>query len=221
MKNTKTIETPATAKGNPDNETAHTACSKCGKLASQLKGEHKGRAMRSHEKACKGGANVRPLRKSVGNLAGTQDWYLVAGPKGQTPVREADLAGREAVAGPYESKAQALCERTAPAKAPAKSATKPVSAPAKGKTTKGATKTKSAPKGKAASAGVPRAFSKTAIIAELIGRKGGATLAEIMSATDWQAHSVRGFLSTYGKTHAVASTKSDAGERTYTLQGVK
>ena len=58
-------------------------------------------------------SHIRPLRKRVGNLAGTQDWYLVLGPRGkQVPVRKLDLAGREPVAGPYETKDQAMCERT-------------------------------------------------------------------------------------------------------------
>jgi hypothetical protein len=45
----------------------------------------------------------------------------------------------------------------------------------------------------------PRAESKGAKIVELIGRSKGATLAEIQKATGWQAHSVRGFLSTAAK----------------------
>jgi Protein of unknown function (DUF3489) len=63
----------------------------------------------------------------------------------------------------------------------------------------------------------PRAESKGAKILEMIARAKGATLAEIMKATDWQAHSVRGFISTAAKKHGVKidSAKNDAGERLY------
>jgi len=40
-----------------------------------------------------------------------------------------------------------------------------------------------------------------------------------MKATDWQAHSVRGFLSAAPKRHAlkIESTKSEAGQRVYRI----
>lgn len=37
--------------------------------------------------------------------------------------------------------------------------------------------------------------SKAAIVLEMMKRKDGATLAEIAKATDWQNHSIRGFVS--------------------------
>jgi uncharacterized protein DUF3489 len=66
-------------------------------------------------------------------------------------------------------------------------------------------------------ASTQRAESKGATILELIGRPQGATLVEIMKAVAWQAHSVRGYLSTAGKKHGVKieSAKNDARERTY------
>jgi hypothetical protein len=67
-----------------------------------------------------------------------------------------------------------------------------------------------------------REGSKTAQVVALLERKGGATLAEIMKATGWQAHSVRGFISgTLGKKmgRTVDSTKRGDGERLYQLKG--
>jgi hypothetical protein len=128
------------------------------------------------------------------------------------------------------TEAAAVAERgatVAPGKADSKkAASQKKGAPRGQKTAKGA-KPKVAPKkaAKAAKsarnkeASAPRAESKGAKILELIGRPKGATLAEIMKATDWQAHSVRGFLSTAGKKHGlrVESTKNEAGERTYKI----
>jgi hypothetical protein len=56
--------------------------------------------------------------------------------------------------------------------------------------------------------------SKGTIIT-LIERKGGATLDEIMEATGWQAHSVRGTISILGKTMKIESAKNQEGARTY------
>jgi len=62
-----------------------------------------------------------------------------------------------------------------------------------------------------------RAQSKGAQILDLIGRPQGATLTEIMRGTAWQAHSVRGFLSTAAKKHKlkIVSGRNDEGERVY------
>jgi hypothetical protein len=72
---------------------------------------------------------------------------------------------------------------------------------------------------RAKDATTPRPESKGAMILGLIGRPKGATLAEIMKAADWQAHSVRGFISTAGKKHGVKieSSKNEAGERVYRI----
>jgi hypothetical protein len=66
----------------------------------------------------------------------------------------------------------------------------------------------------------PRAQSKGAKILALIGRPKGATLNEIMKATAWQAHSVRGFLSLAAKKHKlkIESAKNEAGERVYNIK---
>jgi hypothetical protein len=70
---------------------------------------------------------------------------------------------------------------------------------------------------RAGAAARPRAESKGAKILELIGRPQGSTLAEIMKVTQWQAHSVRGFLSTAAKKHNlhIESSKTEAGDRVY------
>ena len=63
--------------------------------------------------------------------------------------------------------------------------------------------------------------SKTETILALIKRPDGASLKEIMEATNWQAHSVRGFISgTLGKKMrlTVVSTRTSDGQRIYSLK---
>jgi hypothetical protein len=119
----------------------------------------------------------------------------------------------------------------APEKAPSKKGASQKNGAPKGHTAAKGGKTKPAAKKKAKTgkkaakpirtkkASAPRAESKGAKILALIGRAKGATLAEIMKATDWQAHSVRGFLSTAAKKHKlkIESAKNEAGERVYKI----
>jgi hypothetical protein len=102
----------------------------------------------------------------------------------------------------------------------AKAATsKPAPAAKPKKATPAKTAAKAAKAAKPAADGV-RAGSKTATILDLLRRAKGATLAELMAATSWQAHSVRGFISgTLGKKMGltVNSAKGENGQRTYSL----
>jgi predicted transcriptional regulator len=65
---------------------------------------------------------------------------------------------------------------------------------------------------------VPRAFSKQAIVRDMLLRAGGATLQEIVDATGWQKHTVRGFISTLAKKTGIAITstrRESDGARVY------
>jgi hypothetical protein len=88
---------------------------------------------------------------------------------------------------------------------------------------------KSATKGKASKkppkaggkAGPAREGSKAAKVLDLLKRPEGASMKDLLKATGWQAHSVRGFLSgaiRKKKGMAVTSTKTEDGERTYSIK---
>jgi len=112
----------------------------------------------------------------------------------------------------------------APEKASSKKAASQQNRAPKGKKTAKGGKDKAAGPKRGAKTGrpkatAPRAESKGAKILEMIRRAKGATLAEIMKAIGWQAHSVRGFISTAGKKHGVKieSSKTEAGDRGYRI----
>ena len=91
-------------------------------------------------------------------------------------------------------------------------------APAQGRTTEEAT-AKKEPK-PAKEAAKSREGSKTESVLALLRREGGVTAEELMSATGWQAHSVRGFLSgTIRKKMGLElnSVKAEDGTRSYSL----
>ena len=60
---------------------------------------------------------------------------------------------------------------------------------------------------------------KKAEVVAMMKRAKGATLAEIMKATNWQPHTVRGFVSILGSKggEKIESSKNAAGERTYKI----
>jgi hypothetical protein len=85
-------------------------------------------------------------------------------------------------------------------------------APKKAKATKGATAKDATP--------TARDGSKKAQVLDLLRRPEGATLADIMAATGWLAHSVRGFISgALGKKMGltVESSKRADGARVYSI----
>jgi len=77
---------------------------------------------------------------------------------------------------------------------------------------------KRAPTGKKAAKDSERSNKKAAVIA-MMKRAKSATLPEIMQATSWQAHTVRGFVSILRSKggQKISSSKNTAGERTYRI----
>ena len=130
----------------------------------------------------------------------------------------ADIAPEKAPSrkGATQKKGAPKSQKNAKKAAPKKAATpKKAAAPKKeAKATKNVAK-----HARAKEASAPRAESKGAKILALIGRAKGATLAEIMTATGWQKHSVRGFISIAGKKQGVKieSSKNEAGDRLYKI----
>jgi hypothetical protein len=115
---------------------------------------------------------------------------------------------------PAESVAAKPAQKATPRARRANVATK------KGKSGKKATAAKKAPTGAKKATGA-RNGSKTATILDLLKRPNGATAKELMKATGWQPHSIRGFLSgTVSKKMklTVASAKGEDGERNYSIK---
>jgi hypothetical protein len=80
-------------------------------------------------------------------------------------------------------------------------------APAKAKGGKATTST-----GKAAKAAAP-GTSKKQVVIDMMKAKNGATLDAIIAETGWAKHTIRGFVSTVGKSYTITSEKTDAGRK--------
>jgi hypothetical protein len=78
---------------------------------------------------------------------------------------------------------------------------------------------KSSPPKKATGKSKSDGTNKKAEVIAMMKRAKGVTLAEIMKATNWQAHTVRGFVSILGSKggEKIESSKNAAGERTYKI----
>jgi hypothetical protein len=139
----------------------------------------------------------------------------------ENATKEATIGAQSAEVAPAKAAAKKSASPKKGAPKGKKSATggkpKPGAAPKSEKTAKKAPKPAKATEPK--TEGV-RAGSKTETILGLLRRAKGATLAEIMVASSWQAHSVRGFISgTLGKKMGltVNSEKREDGTRVYSI----
>jgi hypothetical protein len=95
-------------------------------------------------------------------------------------------------------------------------------APAPTESSKKAARAKKAPKA-APAANETRAGTKSAIILELLKRPDGVTLQELMTATSWLKHSIRGYISTMQKKTGltVLSVKTEDGGRRYSIKTMR
>lgn len=91
--------------------------------------------------------------------------------------------------------------------APRKATPRKKAAPQRRRTAKATSKKKSSHPGK----------STTDVLLGLLQRANGATVAQMMDATGWQRHSVRGFISLARSRRGlkITSAKNKAGERVY------
>lgn len=82
------------------------------------------------------------------------------------------------------------------------------------------TKATKKPNGNAGNSTVKRAGTKQALLIDLLRRKDGTTLAEMIAATGWQAHSVRGAMSAALKKKlglTIVSEKTEGRGRVYRI----
>ena len=140
----------------------------------------------------------------------------------ENTTKEATVGAQGAAVAPEKAalKKTASPKKGAPKSQKAAKGAKPkAAASAKPKKATPAKATKAPKAAKPKAKGV-REGSKTSAILDLLHRAKGATLAEIMEATSWQAHSVRGFISgTLGKKMglSVKSEKREDGTRVYSI----
>ncbi len=147
------------------------------------------------------GADLKPVRKFTNRkTAVARIWKAIQRLDGGEATQEADEAPvtpETAAAAPEAGKGARKGAKLAPKKARA---------------TKAARAKDGAP--------TAREGSKKAIVLELLRRKDGATMGEIAAATQWQSHSIRGFISgglVKKMGLKVESFKDESGDRRYQI----
>jgi hypothetical protein len=146
-------------------------------------------------------AELKEVKRFTDRKSAVTRIWAAAQRLGETLEEEMNIAEQDMLRAQQE-----MLSATKAAK-PAKVARTPKpKAHVKPKATKDATSTDGAPAPK------QREGTRKATVVALLERPGGATLEEIMAATLWQKHSVRGFISTLGSKHGytVASIRRES-----------
>jgi hypothetical protein len=149
-------------------------------------------------------ASARDLSKT------TAEWPVVPAGRGLEQAANWRLETREEVHGPQDRRGADLGGHPD---------LTPIPAPDAATGAKAAAKARKRPQTDTGACGA-REGSKKAIILTMLRNPVGATLTQIMEATHWQPHTVRGFISgVIGKQLGlkVESTRTDTGERRYRI----
>ena len=155
---------------------------------------------------------VKPVTKFTNRKVATERIWKAIQSLGEPVVPEASSHAQSDQQSEAQTAGELVAEADATAPPPATQT--PNVAPAKGKLGKKAARAKQPP-----TANKSAAPSKKDLILALLGQPNGTTLAALMEATGWQAHSVRGFISgsLNKKGIPVASEKRD-GIRIYSTK---
>ena len=120
-----------------------------------------------------------------------------------------------------ETTHETAAPRQKPRKRAAAGARKPRVGAGKPESIKKASNGRKRDKSQNSPASTAREGSKTAKVLDLLKRPKGTSLNELMKATGWQAHSVRGFLSGTVRKKlclTIVSLKGESGERSYSVK---